>query len=167
MPPLQMPSALPEPKSIKTPRRPAGVLLVALAVLPALLAAPAFAQETIEEARQNLDEIQEEKLRVKSQIDLLEAEDIEVLDALNAAAELVDRQEARVLAVRQEIRTTTAQIRQRENAQERALFEIAEIRDEASKLAVESYLNIEPPGWKCFLALTTLLRECGGLRYWK
>ena len=126
--------------------------LLSLAVLSVLASAvgvigapasPVSSQESISEAREDLDRVKEEKLRLQARIDLIDAEDIDVLAALNAAEELVDRQESKVAAVQQELRTTTARMRQKEIAQDWAIKDIADIRNEAKELAVESYLRNE------------------------
>lgn len=134
--------------SRRTPRATLRLLAVlavfaSTAGLLAAPASPASSQESISEAREDLDRVKEEKLRLQARIDLIDAEDIDVLEALNAAQELVDRQEATVSAVRQELRTTTAQVRQKEISQQYAQMDIAAIREEVKELAVESYLRNE------------------------
>ena len=130
-------------------RRSALLSLAVLAVLAGSVgvigapASPVSSQESISEAREDLDRVKEEKLRLQARIDLIDAEDIDVLAALNAAEELVDRQESKVAAVQQELRTTTARMRQKEIAQDWAIKDIADIRNEAKELAVESYLRNE------------------------
>ncbi len=125
-------------------------------------ASPAASQESVEEAREDLLRVEEERLRVKSQVDLLAAEDIEVLEALNAAKELVDRQEARVAAVRQDLRVNIAQMRQKEIAQDYAALDIRTIRQEAVDLAVEAYLRSESEAFEALLGtedITSGLRK--------
>ena len=151
-------------------RRSALLSLAVLAVLAGSVgvigapASPVSSQESISEAREDLDRVKEEKLRLQARIDLIDAEDIDVLAALNAAEELVDRQESKVAAVQQELRTTTARMRQKEIAQDWAIKDIADIRNEAKELAVESYLRNEAQNVEALLGtedITQGLRRLG------
>ena len=123
----------------RTARRSIGILVGLLGVLPA--ASPSAAQETIAEARAELRRVEEEKLALQARIDMLVAEDIEVLRALRAAEELVARQEANVESAEQRLRAEVAILRQNEAAIGWAQLDVAEVRRDAEALIVEVYLQ--------------------------
>ena len=116
------------------------VLLVCLlGTLPA--APPSVAQETIAEARAELERVEEEKLAVQARIDVLAAEDVDVFRALQAAEELVARQAAEVEAAEQELRAQIAVQRQNEAAIAWAQLDITDVRRDAEAVIVEVYLQ--------------------------
>ena len=110
-----------------------------LGTLPA--ASPSLAQETIAEARAELERVAEEKLAVRARIDVLAAEDAEVFKALQAAEELVARQEAQVQAAEQELRAQIAIQRQNEAAIGWAQLDLEDVRLEVEEIIVEVYLQ--------------------------
>ena len=114
-----------------------------LALLPATLPAgsPGTAQETIAEARAELERVEEERLAVRARIDVLAAEDAEVLKALRAAEQLVARQEAQVQAAEQELRAQIAVQRQNEAAIGWAELDIEDVRLDVEAILVEVYLQ--------------------------
>ena len=112
---------------------------VLLGTLPA--GSPSVAQETIAEARAELERVEEEKLSLQARIDVLAAEDVEVLKALRAAEELVARQEAQVQAAEQELRAQIAIQRRNEAAIGWAQLDIAEVRRDVEAVIVEFYLQ--------------------------
>ena len=123
----------------RTARRSVVVLACLLGTLPA--ASPSLAQETIAEARVELERVEEEKLSVRARIDVLAAEDVEVFKALQAAEELVARQEAQVQAAEQELRAQIAIQRQNEAAIGWAQLDLEDVRLEVEEIIVEVYLQ--------------------------
>ena len=115
------------------------VLVFLLGVLPA--ASPSVAQETIAEARAELERVEEEKLGLRARIDVLAAEDAEVFRALQAAEELVARQEAQVQAAEQQLRAQIAVQRQNEAAIGWAQLDIQDVRLDVQAIIVEVYLQ--------------------------
>ena len=123
----------------RTARRSIVILVCLLGTLPA--ASPSVAQETIAEARAELERVEEEKLGLQARIDVLDAEDVDVFKALQAAEELVARQEAQVGAAEQQLRAEIAVQRQNEAAIGWAQLDIAEVRRDAEAVIVEVYLQ--------------------------
>ena len=123
----------------RTARRSVVILACLLGTLPA--ASPSLAQETIAEARAELERVAEEKLAVRARIDVLAAEDAEVLKALQAAEELVARQEAQVQAAEQELRAQIAIGRQNEAAIGWAQLDLEDVRLDVEEIIVEVYLQ--------------------------
>ena len=123
----------------RTARRSVVVLACLLGTLPA--ASPSLAQETIAEARVELERVEEEKLAVRARIDVLAAEDAEVFKALQAAEELVARQEAQVQAAEQQLRAQIAIQRQNEAAIGWAQLDIEDVRLDVEAIIVEVYLQ--------------------------
>lgn len=117
--------------------------MIVLVLLPATLPAgsPGTAQETIAEARAELERVEEERLAVQARIDVLAAEDVEVLKALRAAEQLVARQEAQVQAAEQELRAQIAVQRQNEAAIGWAELDIEDVRLDVEAILVEVYLQ--------------------------
>lgn len=79
---------------------------IALAIsglLLATLVSPAAAQETIEEARARREALQSEAAATASEIDLLEAEDAEIVAALEAIEQWIAVQEARLATAEQQL----------------------------------------------------------------
>ncbi|MYI56346.1 MAG: hypothetical protein F4062_04850, partial [Acidimicrobiia bacterium] len=114
-------------------------LVCLLGTLPA--APPSVAQETIAEARAELERVEEEKLSLQARIDVLAAEDVDVFRALQAAEELVARQVAQVEAAEQELRAQIAVQRQNEAAIGWAQLDITDVRRDAEAVIVEVYLQ--------------------------
>ena len=123
----------------RTARRSVVVLACLLGTLPA--ASPSLAQETIAEARVELERVAEEKLAVRARIDVLAAEDAEVFKALQAAEELVARQDAQVQAAEQQLRAQIAIQRQNEAAIGWAQLDIEAVRLDVEAIIVEVYLQ--------------------------
>ncbi|MYJ14120.1 MAG: peptidoglycan DD-metalloendopeptidase family protein [Acidimicrobiia bacterium] len=115
------------------------LLICLLGTLPA--AAPSAAQETIAEARAELELIEEEKLALQARIDVLAAEDVDVFRALKAAEQLVARQVAQVEAAEQQLRAQVAVQRQNEAAIGWTQLDIAALRQDAEAVIVEVYLQ--------------------------
>ena len=123
----------------RTARRSIVFLICLLGTLPA--ASPSVAQETIAEARAELERVEVEKLALQARIDVLAAEDVDVFRALKAAEELVARQVAQVEAAEQELRAQIAVQRQNEAAIGWAQLDIADVRQDAEAVIVEVYLQ--------------------------
>ena len=115
------------------------LLTFLLGTLPA--ASPSAAQETIAEARAELERVEEEKLALQARIDVLAAEDVDVFAALRAAEELVARQVAQVEAIEQDLRAHIAVQRQNEAAIGWAQLDVADVRLDAEAVIVEVYLQ--------------------------
>lgn len=120
-------------------RRSVAVLVCLLGVLPA--AVPVGAQETIADAKEELERVEEQKLGLRARINLLAAEDAEVFKALQAAEELVERQDAQVQAAQQQLRAQIAVQRQNEAAIGWAQLDTEQVRDEVETILVEVYLQ--------------------------
>lgn len=115
------------------------IVVCLLAALPA--ASPSAAQETVAEARAELERVEEEKLALQARIDILAAEDAEVFEALQAAEELVARQIAQIEAAEQQLRAEIAVQRQNEAAIGWARLDIDAVKLDIEEILVEVYLR--------------------------
>lgn len=131
----------PTPPTLASLYRALAVGLCALAI--GAVSLPVVAQESIQDARDQRDAARDEQLAAEAEIELLEAEDVEVRAALDAATELVNRQQAKVDAVRQQLQQAIATQRQREIAVDWAAADLAALRDEAQAFAVRAYLQAD------------------------
>ena len=98
--------------------------------------------EVIEEAKEQRELKRQEQLEAEAEIALLEAEDLEVVAALEAATSLVNLQEAKAQAAEQRLQ---AALDTKIQAQEDFLAiasEIEEIEQRALTYAVESYIGM-------------------------
>ena len=98
--------------------------------------------EVIEEAKEQRELKRQEQLAAEAEIALLEAEDLEVVAALEAATSLVNLQEAKAQAAEQRLQ---AALDTKIQAQEDFLAiasEIEEIEQRALTYAVESYIGM-------------------------
>jgi len=105
---------------------------------------PISAQEedVIEDAKEQRELVRQEQLAAEAEIALLEAEDIEVVAALDAATALVNLQEAKEQAAEQRLK---AALDQKIEAQEGFLAiasQITFLEDRAIAYAVESYIGL-------------------------
>ncbi|MCB0996308.1 MAG: peptidoglycan DD-metalloendopeptidase family protein [Acidimicrobiales bacterium] len=114
---------------------------VCLAGVSALVV-PAAAQESIQDAREQRSEAREQQLFASINIGLLEAEDIEVKEALDAAVELVNLQQARVDAARQALGSAEAELSQREQDLVWAEDDIRFLRAQVQAFSVDSYVSL-------------------------
>jgi len=120
---------------------------VLLSILASLLlpASALIAQddnEVIEEAKEQRELKRQEQLAAEAEIALLDAEDLEVVAALEAATSLVNLQEAKAQAAEQRLQ---AALDTKIQAQEDFLAiasQIEEIEDKAITYAVESYIGM-------------------------
>ncbi len=122
-------------------------LLLTAALVPLVFISSASSQsqedlDTIEQAKDERERARERELAAESEIALLEAEDIEVVKALEAATSLVYLQEAKEQAAQQRL---DAALESKVVAQE-GYLEIAQeiklLEERAVAYAVESYLGL-------------------------
>lgn len=122
-------------------RRVAGLVVAALVTTVLLAGRPLFAQESIDDAERQRDDARDSQLDAEVRIELLEAYDEDVVAALAAATELVERQRARVEAARLELEQARTEQRQIEIALQWSALDLETLRDEARVVAVEAYLS--------------------------
>ena len=111
-------------------------------LLPASVLIAQDDNEVIEEAKEQRELKRQEQLAAEAEIALLEAEDLEVVAALEAATSLVNLQEAKAQAAEQRLQ---AALDTKIQAQEDFLAiasEIEEIEQRALTYAVESYIGM-------------------------
>ena len=111
-------------------------------LLPASALIAQDGNEVIEEAKEQRELKRQEQLAAEAEIALLEAEDLEVVAALEAATSLVNLQEAKAQAAEQRLQ---AALDTKIQAQEDFLAiasEIEEIEQRALTYAVESYIGM-------------------------
>ena len=99
-------------------------------------------EDVIEDAKEQRELVRQEQLAAEAEIALLEAEDIEVVAALDAATALVNLQEAKEQAAEQRLK---AALDQKIEAQEDFLAiasQITFLEDRAIAYAVESYIGL-------------------------
>ena len=111
-------------------------------LLPASALTAQDDNEVIEEAKEQRELKRQEQLAAEAEIALLEAEDLEVVAALEAATSLVNLQEAKAQAAEQRLQ---AALDTKIQAQEDFLAiasEIEEIEQRALTYAVESYIGM-------------------------
>ena len=98
--------------------------------------------DVIEDAKEQRELVRQEQLAAQAEIALLEAEDFEVVAALQAATNLVNLQEAKEQAAEQRLQSA---LDQKIEAQEGFLAiarEISLLEDRAIAYAVESYIGL-------------------------
>ena len=131
----------------KRKSRVALALLLIPALVPLLFISNAASQsqddlDTIEQAKDERERARERELAAESEIALLEAEDLEIVKALEAATSLVYLQEAKEQAAQQRL---ISALEEKIAAQE-GYLEIAQqiqlLEDRAVAYAVESYLGL-------------------------
>ena len=118
------------------------LLAVGASLLPASALIAQDDNEVIEEAKEQRELKRQEQLAAEAEIALLEAEDLEVVAALEAATSLVNLQEAKAQAAEQRLQ---AALDTKIQAQEDFLAiasEIEEIEQRALTYAVESYIGM-------------------------
>ncbi|MEC7845563.1 MAG: peptidoglycan DD-metalloendopeptidase family protein [Actinomycetota bacterium] len=99
-------------------------------------------EDVIEDAKEQRELVRQEQLAAQAEIALLEAEDFEVVAALQAATNLVNLQEAKEQAAEQRLQSA---LDQKIEAQEGFLAiasEISLLEDRAIAYAVESYIGL-------------------------
>ncbi|HAY51395.1 MAG TPA: hypothetical protein DCY30_05170, partial [Acidimicrobiaceae bacterium] len=122
-------------------------LLLVPALVPLLFISTAASQsqedlDTIEQAKEERERARERELAAESEIALLEAEDLEIVKALEAATSLVYLQEAKEQAAQQRLNSAL----QEKVAAQEGYLEIAQeiqlLEERAVAYAVESYLGL-------------------------
>jgi murein DD-endopeptidase MepM/ murein hydrolase activator NlpD len=98
--------------------------------------------EEIREAREKIDESRKEQLEAQIELELISAEDIEVVAALEAITELVELQQAKVDAATQRLRAADEARDDAELALAWAQSDIELLRERAVAAAVESYVGL-------------------------
>mgnify|MGYP001418201644 FL=1 len=118
------------------------ISILASLLLPASALIAQVDNEVIEEAKEQRELKRQEQLAAEAEIALLDAEDLEVVAALEAATSLVNLQEAKAQAAEQRLQ---AALDTKIQAQEDFLAiasQIEEIEDKAITYAVESYIGM-------------------------
>ena len=118
------------------------ISILASLLLPASALIAQDDNEVIEEAKEQRELKRQEQLTAEAEIALLDAEDLEVVAALEAATSLVNLQEAKAQAAEQRLQ---AALDTKIQAQEDFLAiasQIEEIEDKAITYAVESYIGM-------------------------
>ncbi len=118
------------------------ISILASLFLPAGVLIAQDDNEVIEEAKEQRELKRQEQLEAEAEIALLDAEDLEVVAALEAATSLVNLQEAKAQAAEQRLQ---AALDTKIQAQEDFLAiasQIEEIEDKAITYAVESYIGM-------------------------
>jgi murein DD-endopeptidase MepM/ murein hydrolase activator NlpD len=128
--------------------RPRGFRIVAALLCVALLStlAPVAASEDsdkIKEAKSEREDARREQLEAKIELEFIKADDLEVVEALAAATELVELQQAKVDASEQRLRSTQETRSQAELALQLAQADIDLLRDRAVAAAVQSYVGLK------------------------
>ena len=133
----------------RSPATARSLTIVGFVALVGALLGPADAQESlsdasIEEARAERELAREQQLAANINIAILEAQDIEVRAALDAANEMVERQQARVDAARQALDAAALRVFQTEVDLSWAEQDILQLRAAARHFAVEAYVRVPP-----------------------
>ncbi len=116
--------------------------LAAALVLSAVLPAAAVDDnDAIKEAKEERDEARQLQLAAKIELELVKAEDLEVVEALEAATELVNLQQAKIDAANQRLETSEEAYTQAVLDVAATAGEIAELQEEARRYAVEAYID--------------------------
>ena len=129
------------------------ISILASLLLPASALIAQDDNEVIEDAKEQRDLKRQEQLAAEAEIALLDAEDLEVVAALEAATSLVNLQEAKAQAAEQRLQ---AALDTKIQAQEDFLAiasQIEEIEDKAITYAVESYIGMSDRRTKAWLSL--------------
>lgn len=114
---------------------------VAAALLLAASAGQATAQDDIDDAREmQLDNV-ESQLRLDAQIDDLDATYADVVAALQAAQQLVTRQEDKIAAAQFELDAARLRLAQIENRIEWTTYDLAALDERITRAAVEAYVG--------------------------
>ena len=127
---------------LKRLKLPILISILASLLLPASALIAQDDNEVIEEAKEQRELKRQEQLAAEAEIALLDAEDLEVVAALEAATSLVYLQEAKAQAAEQRLQ---AALDTKIQAQEDFLAiasQIEEIEDKAITYAVESYIGM-------------------------
>jgi murein DD-endopeptidase MepM/ murein hydrolase activator NlpD len=98
--------------------------------------------DEIREAREEREDARKAQLEAKIELEFIKAEDIEVVEALAAATELVELQQAKVDAATQRLRAAEEALLEAELALAWASDDIELLREQAIAAAIESYVGL-------------------------
>ena len=118
------------------------ISILASLLLPASALIAQDDNEVIEEAKEQRELKRQEQLAAEAEIALLDAEDLEVVAALEAATSLVNLQEAKAQAAEQRLQAALATKIQAQEDFLAIASQIEEIEDKAITYAVESYIGM-------------------------
>lgn len=119
--------------------------MAALIVLATLVPAASSQEdsESIKDAKEEREESRRAQLEARINLELLKAEDIEVVEALQAATELVNLQQAKIDSARQRL-TAAEEARSRAELELAwAISDIELLRERAVSFAVETYVGFD------------------------
>jgi murein DD-endopeptidase MepM/ murein hydrolase activator NlpD len=164
MPTSLMPAAGSGPTRAR--RRPFGRVLAVL--LAGTLAVPGAAAgddatdpDSLEEAKAEREQAREEQLRVQAELDLIAAEDIQVVEALTAATELVNLKQAEVDAATQRIAVLDGAVAQATADLVAAGQDRRVLRRLLREAALEAYVDQEQGDLTTLLAATDVSDAAG------
>ncbi len=115
---------------------------VLLVIVVASLTAPALAQESISDAKDDRESARRAQLDVQSNLDVLEAADEDIKLALAAANELVAAQQARVETAAFELSLAESEAYRTGVALEWASQDITDLQGAVQAFAIETYVSI-------------------------
>lgn len=98
--------------------------------------------DEILEAKEERENARKSQLEAKIELEFIKAEDIEVVEALAAATELVDLQQAKVDAATQRLRASEEALLEAERALAWSRDDIELLREQAVDAAIESYIGL-------------------------
>lgn len=118
--------------------------LVCAVTLATLVPSAASVEDTDEilEAKEEREEARKDQLEAAIELELIKAEDIEVVEALDAATELVNLQQAKVDAATQRLGAAREALTEAELALAWAQSDIEVLRERAVDAAVASYIGL-------------------------
>jgi len=126
-----------------TPRRSVHLALAGLLVIGTVFGlAPANAQESIEDAREQREAAREAELKARAARDVLEAEWEDIEAAFQAADELVSIAEARAVAVQNQLDLARLRLRQTEIGVAWAQYDQDLVSEQLTDLAIQEYLGL-------------------------
>ena len=156
---LATPVALSPCCTFLTPVLTCGAALVATAIVAAvaLLASATNAQDSIEDAKQQREEARAQQLEAEANLDLVEAEDIEVVQALEAITELINQKQAEVDRAEQGLARARETVAEAQGEAADADSDIEWLHEQIRSHALESYLDANQSD----LALTLSASDAG------
>jgi len=122
-------------------RRPAAVALAAALAVAVPVAAQESDPGSIDDARTQREQAQTEAATVAAELELLQAEDDEVLTALQAMDAAVSFQQAKVDGVRSDIASARAQLSRRKAELAATGARISEVKAQAATMAIDAYVG--------------------------
>lgn len=138
---------------------------IAVTLLVALLVPGAAAQDqnpdSIEEAKELRQDAREDQLRAESALDVIAAEDIEVVTALNAATELVNLKQAEVDTANQRIAALDAAVAQAQQDLVTSGQERRVLRRLLREAALDAYVDQQQDDLTTLLAASDVTEAAG------